>query len=141
MHDPLDRSAGRRSGGVSGRLTGMSTPPALPVRPSGPESGPAPQPSSSRTLEPRSRRVLQLWDRARPVVRTSGRARDRRRCPDAPAAAVDGERDRGAAGGPDEAFNKRYPHLDHYKSAYAQGTRFYDDHGTPLNPEQAARYE
>src|SRR5690242_18671510 len=79
MHDPLDRSAGRRSGGVSGRLTGMSTPPALPVRPSGPESGPAPQPSSSRTLEPRSRReleprsrrVLQLWDRARPVVRTT----------------------------------------------------------------------
>ena len=51
------------------------------------------------------------------------------------------QRDRGAAGGPDEAFNKRYPHLDHYKSAYAQGTRFYDDHGTPLNPEQAAQYE
>src|SRR5690348_7376873 len=87
MHDPLDRSAGRRSGGVSGRLTGMSTPPALPVRPCGPESGPSPQPSSSRTLEPRSRRepaprsrreleprsrrVLQLWDRARPVVRTA----------------------------------------------------------------------
>jgi len=85
--------------------------------------------------------VLQLWDRARPVVRTSGRARDRRRCPDAPAAAVDGERDRGAAGGPDEAFNKRYTHLDHYKSADAQGTRFYYDQGTPLNPEQAAQYE
>jgi len=44
------------------------------------------------------------------------------------------QRDRGAAGGPDEAFNKRYPHLDHYKSAYAQGTRFYDDQGTPAQP-------
>jgi hypothetical protein len=39
-----------------------------------------------------------------------------------------------AAGGPDEAFNTRYPHLDHYKSAYAQGTRFYDDQGTPAQP-------
>ena len=41
----------------------------------------------------------------------------------------------------DQAFNARYPHLDHYKSAYSQGTRFYDDHGTPLTPEQAAQYE
>ena len=40
----------------------------------------------------------------------------------------------GAAGGPDEAFNTRYPHLDHYKSADAQGTRFYDDQGTPAQP-------
>jgi len=37
---------------VSGRLTGMSTPPALRARPT-------------------ECRVLQLWDRARPVLRTS----------------------------------------------------------------------
>jgi hypothetical protein len=41
----------------------------------------------------------------------------------------------------DQQWARTHPHLDHYNSAYEHGTRFYDDNGRPLTPEQASQYE